>query len=158
MASKSGFFDYIVAAFNARPFGMFVAPNWVALGAFGLLGTVEPGFWVLGAGLELGYLLLLATNERFQRLVNAKPMLASMADWNKRIQALLAKLDANDRRVYELLAQRCRSIIDLQMQNTSAGAPGGLGARSAGDARSSPQPGSDHTPMPVEVGRPRIST
>jgi hypothetical protein len=135
MASKSGFFDYIVAAFNARPFGMFVAPNWVALGAFGLLGTVEPGFWVLGAGLELGYLLLLATNERFQRLVNAKPMLASMADWNKRIQALLAKLDANDRRVYELLAQRCRSIIDLQMQNTSAGAPGGLESQTDGLGR-----------------------
>ena len=57
MAAKPGFFDYIKAAFNARPLGMFVAPNWIGLGAFGLLGMMEPGFWVLGAGLELGYLL-----------------------------------------------------------------------------------------------------
>ena len=74
MAEKPGFFDYITAAFNARPFGMFVAPNWIGLGAFGLLGMMEPGFWVLGAGLELGYLLTLATNERFQRLVAAVPL------------------------------------------------------------------------------------
>ena len=61
MADKPGFFDFITAAFNARPFGMFVAPNWIGLGAFGLLGLMDPGFWVLGAGLELGYLLDLAS-------------------------------------------------------------------------------------------------
>jgi hypothetical protein len=67
MAAKPGFFDYVAAAFNARPFGMFVAPNWIGLGAFGLLGMLNPGFWVIGAGLELGYLLTLSTNPRFQR-------------------------------------------------------------------------------------------
>jgi hypothetical protein len=126
MAAKPGFFDYIKAAFNARPFGMFVAPNWIALGAFGLLGTMEPGFWVLGAGLEIGYLLLLSTNERFQRIVNMRPMSQANSDWNQRILALVARLDPNDRRIYELLAQRCRSIIELQMQSGSATAPGGL--------------------------------
>jgi hypothetical protein len=130
MAAKPGFFDYVTAAFNARPFGMFVAPNWVGLGAFGLLGFMEPGFWVLGAGLELGYLLLLSTNERFQRLVNAGPMIAATSDWNKRIQTLLGRLDAGDRRTYDLLAQRCRSIIDLQVHNASpATVPGGLEAQ-----------------------------
>ena len=121
MAAKPGFFDYITAAFNARPFGMFVAPNWIGLGAFGLLGMMEPGFWVLGAGLELGYLLALATNERFQRLVAAVPLVEATADWNKRIQALLGRLDAGDRRIYDLLSQRCRSIIDLQLHGASAG-------------------------------------
>jgi len=53
MASKPGFFDYVSAAFSARPLGMFVAPNWIGLAAAGLLGVVNPGFWVLGAGLEL---------------------------------------------------------------------------------------------------------
>jgi hypothetical protein len=129
MAAKPGFFDYIQAAFNARPFGMFVAPNWIALGAFGLLGMMEPGFWVLGAGLELGYLLLLSTNQRFQRLVNARPMSQANSDWNQRILALVARLDQNDRRVYELLAQRCRSIIDLQMHGSHSTAPGGLDAQ-----------------------------
>ena len=129
MAAKPGFFDYIKAAFNARPFGMFVAPNWVALGAFGLLGTMEPGFWVLGAGLEIGYLLLLSTNDRFQRIVNARPMSQATSDWNQRILALVARLDPNDRRIYELLAQRCRSIIELQMNSGSGTAPGGLDAQ-----------------------------
>jgi hypothetical protein len=124
MAAKPGFLDYITAAFSARPFGMFVAPNWIGLGAFGLLGMMDPGFWVLGAGLELGYLLLLSTNARFQRLVNAQPMSEATADWNQRIQSLLGRLDVNDRRIYDLLAQRCRSIIDLQLH--SATAPGGL--------------------------------
>jgi hypothetical protein len=126
MAEKPGFFDYITAAFNARPFGMFVAPNWIGLGAFGLLGTMEPGFWLLGAGLELGYLMALATNERFQRLVAAVPLVEATADWNKRIQALLGRLDAGDRRIYDLLSQRCRSIIDLQLHGASAEVPGGL--------------------------------
>ena len=129
MAAKPGFFDYIKAAFNARPFGMFVAPNWIALGAFGLLGTMEPGFWVLGAGLEIGYLLLLSTNERFQRIVNLRPMSQANSDWNQRILALVARLDPNDRRIYELLAQRCRSIIELQMNSGSSTAPGGLDAQ-----------------------------
>ena len=62
MADKPGFMQYLTAAFNARPFGMFVAPNWMGLAAFGLLGIINPGFWVLGAGLEIGYLLALATN------------------------------------------------------------------------------------------------
>ena len=126
MAEKPGFFDYIAAAFNARPFGMFVAPNWIGLGAFGLLGMMEPGFWVLGAGLELGYLLALSTNQRFQRLVAAVPLVEATADWNKRILALLGRLDAGDRRIYDLLSQRCRSIIDLQLHGASAEVPGGL--------------------------------
>ena len=126
MAAKPGFFDYITAAFNARPFGMFVAPNWIGLGTFGLLGMVDPGFWVLGAGLELGYLLTLATNARFQRLVNALPAGSATTEWNQRIQTLLGRLDVNDRRVYDLLAQRCRSIIDLQLHSGGVEAPGGL--------------------------------
>ena len=129
MAAKPGFFDYVKAAFNARPFGMFVAPNWVGLAAFGLLGLAEPGFWVLGAGLELGYLLLLATNERFQRIVSLRPLSAANADWNQRILALVSRLDPSDRRLYDLLAQRCRSIIDLQLHGAHASAPGGLEAQ-----------------------------
>jgi len=126
MAAKPGFFDYVTAAFNARPWGMFVAPNWIGLATFGLLGTMDPGFWVLGAGLEIGYLLLLATNERFQRLVNALPTSDATTEWNKRIQGLLGRLDSNDRRIYDLLAQRCKSIIDLQLSGSGSETPGGL--------------------------------
>ena len=72
MAAKPGFLNYLSAAFNARPMGMFVAPNWVGIAAFGILGVANPGFWVLGAGLELGYLFSLATNKRFQQTVTLK--------------------------------------------------------------------------------------
>lgn len=115
MASKPGFLGYLGAAFNARPFGMFVAPNWIGLAAFGLLGaTVDPGFWVLGAGVEMGYLLLLANNPRFQRAIASRPLSAARSDWNERIGRLSTRLNQEDRGRYAALADRCRSIIDLQ--------------------------------------------
>ena len=53
MAAKPGFWSYLTAAFNARPFGMFVAPELGrARGRRVCSGVVNPGFWVLGAGLE----------------------------------------------------------------------------------------------------------
>ncbi len=85
MAQQQGFVDYLRAAFNARPFGMFVPPNWIGLGAFALLGLANPGFWVLGLGLELGYLAVLATNPRFQRTVHASRLSSSDGDWQRRL-------------------------------------------------------------------------
>lgn len=124
MPGKPGFFGYVAAAFNARPLGMFVAPNWIGIGAFGLLGMLNPGFWVIGAGLELGYLLLLATNPRFQRAVAARPLSIATADWNHRILKLLSGLEPADRRLYDALAQRCRSIIELQLHSMGSVQPG----------------------------------
>ena len=119
MAQKPGFLDYVTAAFNARPLGMFVAPNWVGLAAFGLLGIANPGFWVLGAGLELGYLLTLATNARFQRTVASKPLSAARAEWNERVARLVTRLNEDERARYAALAHRCSSIIDLQTHGGS---------------------------------------
>ena len=131
MASKPGFVDYVTAAFNARPFGMFVAPNWIGLGAFGLLGLMNPGFWIIGAGLELGYLLTLATNPRFQRAIDSQPLSAARTDWNQRIQRLTQRLNANDRERYAALAERCHGIIESQLQD-SAEMPAGV--ESQGDS------------------------
>lgn len=124
MAVKPGFFDYVTAAFNARPIGMFVAPNWIGLAAFGLLGLANPGFWVLGAGLELGYLLTLATNRRFQQTVAGRPVMAARAEWDARIHKVLGGLDAADRRTYDALAARCRSILELQLHGATEPPPG----------------------------------
>ena len=117
MAAKPGFLDYLTAAFNARPIGMFVAPNWIGLAAVGILGIANPGFWVLGAGLELGYLLTLATNKRFQNTVSGKPLTAARQAWNQKISKVLDRLDPADVRTYDALAARCRSILDLQLLN-----------------------------------------
>jgi hypothetical protein len=112
MPQAHGMWDYIRAAFNARPFGMFVPPNWIGLGAFGLLGVVHPGFWVLGAGLELGYLSVLSTNRRFQRAIAAGQQSESRGEWEQRTASLLARVDEADRRAYNLLSTRCRAILD----------------------------------------------
>jgi hypothetical protein len=77
---------------------MFVAPNWVGLAAFGMLGLVNPGFWVLGAVLEPGYLLTLAANSRFQRTVASRPLSASRAAWNARIGRSIGRSSCADRR------------------------------------------------------------
>jgi hypothetical protein len=141
MAAKPGFLRFVTAAFNARPFGMIVAPNWVGLAAAALLGFVEPGFWAIGAGLELGYLVLLANNERFQRTVVADALAAPGAttttaadDWTARTGRALLQLGDADRRRYQALAERCRSIIGLQVKN-SAGEAYGLEAQHESLAR-----------------------
>ena len=114
MGSSRGWSGYLRAAFNTRPWGMFVAPNWVALAAFGLLGAAEPGFWVLGAGVELGYLALLSTNARFQRLVDGSEAVDSETEWQQKVNTLLAGMSEADRRRYETLTARCRAILDQQ--------------------------------------------
>jgi hypothetical protein len=124
----------VTAAFNARPFGMVVAPNWVGLGAVALLGLANPGFWVLGAGLELGYLLVLSTNERFRRTVDAQVAPEVDDEWTARVARALLELNERDRRRYQAVAERCRSIIDLQVKHSPAGSVG-LEAQHAGLAR-----------------------
>jgi hypothetical protein len=133
MAQQQGFVDYLRAAFNARPFGMFVPPNWIGLGAFALLGLATPGFWVLGLGLELGYLAVLATNPRFQRTVHASRLSSSDGDWQRKIGALITRLDPSDRRLYETLLTRCRAILDQQLHGGAI--PHGIDSQSEGLGR-----------------------
>jgi hypothetical protein len=133
MAHPRGLFDYVRAAFNARPFGMFVPPNWIGLGAFALLGLADPWFWVLGTGLELGYLALLVTNPRFQRTVQPGTATGSARDWQQTISTLLGRLGEADRRRYLLLETRCRAIHDQQLHG--GGVPDGLDAQRDGLGR-----------------------
>jgi hypothetical protein len=82
----------LAAAFNARPFGMPVPPNWFFLGAVGLLGAfVHPGFFLIGAGLEGLYLWALSGSERFRKTVLAEG--ASAPSWEERYRALAEPLD-----------------------------------------------------------------
>ncbi|HET9369052.1 MAG TPA: hypothetical protein VFO19_02350 [Vicinamibacterales bacterium] len=128
MARDPGFLDYVKAAFNARPIGMFVAPNWIGLAAGGLLGLLNPGYLVITAGLELGYLLLLSTNKRFQKLVDARHMSGSRGAWDERLAQSLNRLSPRDRQRYVSFADRCRSIIDLQLHGQQS-MPAGLEAQ-----------------------------
>jgi hypothetical protein len=121
---KPSLWDYLREAFNARPIGMFFAPNWAMLGAFGLAGVAhDPAWLVLGAGVELGYLLLLGTNSRFQRFVAGKLSAGGNTDAERKLAALFATLPDADQRRYQGLAQRAQAILHQQFHGDTS-APG----------------------------------
>jgi len=109
-----GFSRYAKEAFAARPWGMWVAPNFVGLAGFSLLGLLNPGLWIVGAGLELGYVLLLSTNGRFQRFVDARDSFAAKKNTQQQIAALLVRLGPADQTRYRQLEQRCQRILGEQ--------------------------------------------
>ena len=111
---KPRFWDYVKAAFSARPIGMFIPPNWVGLGLLGLLGFLNAGFWVLGAGLELGYLYLLSTHPRFKRYVAATRFAEIRRAWEVKVQGLTGQLDSEALRKYRALERRCQEVLDQQ--------------------------------------------
>ena len=110
------FMRYIKEAFNARPWGMWIPPNWIGLGAAGIMGFENWGFWVLGAGLELGYLLLLSSNGRFQHLVDARDSYAEKQDSQHQLKGLLVRLDASDQNRYHALEARCQKVLEQQQE------------------------------------------
>ncbi len=116
---KPGLWDYVKAAFSARPIGMFIPPNWIGLAVFAFLGTLNPGFLIIGAGLELGYLALLATKPRFQRLVGGARLSRTQHQWQAKLDQLVAQLGKGDQVRYRALEARCRSILEQQLQGTT---------------------------------------
>ena len=118
---KLSFFDYIRAAFSAKPIGMFVAPNHIALAGLALLGIANPGFWVLGLGLELGYLYVLSSNKRFRNAVAGRMMRDQQRNWSATLEGLLAQLPPPQRELYRQLEKRCRSILSTQNGQENAG-------------------------------------
>lgn len=111
---KAGLWDAVSEAFKARPAGMFVPPNYVMLGLFGFLGLLNPGFWVIGAGLELAYLGMLASNERFQRFVQGRKQWEARRLWQAKIEGQVNQLAQDSMKRYRALEVRCRSILQHQ--------------------------------------------
>lgn len=121
---RPSLWDYVREAFNARPIGMFLPPNWAMLGGFGLAGALhDPGWLMLGAGVELGYLLILSTNTRFQRFVAGKLSAGEVNETERQLAAMIASLPDADRRRHETLANRCQWILQQQFHDDTK-APG----------------------------------
>jgi hypothetical protein len=107
----SGKRSYLAAAFNARPFGMPIPPNWFAVAAFALLGAfVNPGFWLIGAGLEGLYLWALSQHPRFRAVVDAD---AGDTSWRGRYRSLIETLDAVAREQQDHMEHQAAEIVDL---------------------------------------------
>lgn len=102
---------YLRAAFNARPWGMPVPPNWLALVAFGMLGAwLSPGFWLIGLGLEVAYLGWLSSSARFRAVVDVTTSQAQdPAERDYRL--LLDQLSLPARGVQSQLELRAREIV-----------------------------------------------
>ena len=101
---------YLWKAFWARPFGMPIPPNLFGLTTFGLLGAfLNPGFWVLGAGLEIAYLALLSGNARFRRTVDAERQSEDPQD--QRYASQLGLLDRESQGQQSRIEARSREIF-----------------------------------------------
>ncbi len=106
----AGFASYLGAAFNARPAGMPIPPNWIGLAAVALVGWfVHPGLWLVGAGLEIGYLAALVGNARFRAAIDGADRPTAADDPRRR---LLDALETADRELQADLEARCRAILD----------------------------------------------
>jgi DNA repair exonuclease SbcCD ATPase subunit len=129
---KPTFWDYIRSAFNARPAGMFIPPNWIGLGVFGFLGVLNPGFWIIGVGCELAYLGWLGTHPRFQKLVEGGRSLDEQRHWQERVFQMIRQLPPEDQQRYRTLENRCKSIIE---QQSTGGLPPGVAEQGEGLGR-----------------------
>ena len=104
--------SYWFAAFNARPSGMPIPPNWFGLAAFALAGVfLSPGFFLLGAGLEAIYLYWLANHPRFRNSVDAVALQQDPAD--RRYRELLDPLPVAQRKRQDELEAQAREIMAL---------------------------------------------
>jgi len=100
-------------------------------------GILNAGFWLLGGALEAAYLLFLAGNERFQKLVQALEVARRSERPSgrggrpaERQANLLGVLDSAARMRYQKLGAICASI--LQTADGSSGPVGGTELRSGG--------------------------
>lgn len=115
------FFKYVAAAFNAKPKGMFIPPNWVALAAIGLLSTLFPAVLLVGAGLELAYLFSLINSPRFRRYVDSRLDGHARQEWEDKIDRLVQALDHASQLRYRSLEQHCRRMVaDPALGETAA--------------------------------------
>jgi hypothetical protein len=117
------FWDYVRAAFHARPVvrGLGGVPwNKVALVVAGILGFGNPGFWLLGLGGEMAYLYAMASNPRFQNLVRGERLAAVKEETGERLERTLAMLSAAARERFGHLRGQC-----FEVQRTSRAVQGG---------------------------------
>jgi methyl-accepting chemotaxis protein len=120
MSKSVGLKDFFFSAFNAKPVGMFISPNWIGISAFGLLGVfLNPGFLLLGAGLELAYLFGMINNPRFQQYVRGVELSKASMGRQKQFLTMINNLVPEAKTRFERLQRRCLSILDFYQKSVA---------------------------------------
>ena len=98
---------YLWKAFNARPFGAPIPPFWFVGAAFGLLGFfLDPGFYLIGAGVTAACVGLVAGNARFRNAIDA----LDQAPAPDQHALLLERLDDASKGRQAKLEDQCRQL------------------------------------------------
>ena len=98
---------YLWKAFNARPFGAPIPPFWFVGAAFGLLGFfLDPGFYLIGAGVTAACVGLVAGNARFRNAIDA----LEQAPAPDQHGLLLERLDDASKARQAKLEDQCRQL------------------------------------------------
>jgi hypothetical protein len=101
--------------FNPRLPGLGRLPvNVAAVAGFLILGFGHEAFWLLGLGLETGYLGLMAFNPRFQRLVQIQGRRSAAESDEARMRSLIDALPAEARARLRRLEEQCERLARLQ--------------------------------------------
>ncbi len=107
---------YLKGAFWAKADLPMVGPlpvNALALLGLGIFGCVEHALWLIAAGLETGYLYLLATNPRFQKVISAGDSMQTQKRAEDTRRELLAALSSAARARSEQQEAKVRQIMEL---------------------------------------------
>ena len=101
--------------FNPRLPGLGRFPlNLAAVAGFLILGFGHEAFWLLGLGLETGYLALMATHPRFQRLVQIQARRAAASTDEARMLTLIDGLSPEARARLRRLEEQCERLARLR--------------------------------------------
>jgi len=107
------YMDFVKEAFNARPKLKLIGGlplNLMGMAGFGVLGILNPGFWLVGAGLEIGYLLALSHSPRFRNYVRGRRLQevkrARARNWRERQQAILETLGEEGKARFQAFVDR----------------------------------------------------
>ncbi len=113
---RLGYVDFLKAAWRFRPKvpGLGRMPlQGLGLWAFGVLGLLNPGFWLLGLALQLAFLFGLASQERFQKLVAAQRLQANQQGYESKILNAVARLTPTAQERYRKLLAQSRRVLGI---------------------------------------------
>ena len=117
MARKAlSYWDYVKAAFHRHvpvPLLGGMPVSKMALGVFAVLGIANPGFWFLGAAVEVAYLGVLSSSSRFQRLVQGERLLEQAQSHDAQVVRAFQRLGHSAQVRYRTLVDECRQILGL---------------------------------------------